>query len=110
MRRQGNEIGADHTGIEGDLSCGLDSVTMEQRATRSRDRADRSHRLHHTGLVVGKHYRDERPARIPGEKSVERVEHYDTVMVDRDALGLGNRTEDRIMLYSRNQDTVAPGT
>jgi hypothetical protein len=77
---------------------------------RSRDRADRSHRLHHTGLVIGKHYRDERWTWIVGEKSVERVKRDDTIMVDRDALGLGNRTEDRIMLYGRNQDTATPGT
>ena len=69
---------------------------MKHRAVRSRERGDRGQWLQYTGLVIGKHDRDERRARITRQKIVECLENNDAVAVDRDVLGFGYGPEDRI--------------
>ena len=74
----------------------------------SRDRSDCGQGLQHTSLVIGKHDGHERWARISGQKIVECLEHNDTIMVDRDALGSAYGTKGRIVLDRGDQDALAP--
>ena len=58
VRRQGDEIGADCSGVEGNLSGRLDRIAMKNRAISPSDCGDLSYGLDYSGLVVREHHRD----------------------------------------------------
>ena len=103
MRRQGYQIGADRRRVERNPAGRLHRVAMKQRAVPPRDAGDIGDRLYDAGLVVGEHDRNQRGARVIGEKTVERIETQKAVAVDRDAFRRGIGVQDRVMLHSRNQ-------
>ena len=71
VRREGEQISAEDTDLAGNAAGRLHGIDMQQAARRMDDRGRLRDRLHHAGLVVGKHERDERPYRA-GDGSRER--------------------------------------
>ncbi len=64
VRRQRQKIGAERRDIAGDPPGRLHGIDMEQAAARMHDRGRLRDRLHHAGLVIREHQRDQRPRRF----------------------------------------------
>ena len=67
----------------GNAAGRLHGIDMQQAARRMDDRGRLRDRLHHAGLVVGKHERDERPNR-PGHRIRKRSEVDASIGIDGD--------------------------
>ena len=64
VRRERQQVGAERADIAGNAARRLHRIDMQEAAGRVHDRGGLGDRLHHAGLVVGQHDRDQRPRRL----------------------------------------------
>ena len=103
MCRDRQRIDTELVHIDGDMEIPLNGVGVKARSMRMRDRGEFANGLHHAGLVVGKHDRDERHVVIHHRRKclglhVALCAHRYRIYREPASAQSGDIVEDRVVL------------